>query len=417
MHYVFEHPEFFDGVPRPDFKALNGNIVIYGAGFQGLLAAQLLEEQGVDVLCFGDQDVKKQGSLYHGLPVYSPKEMKMHYPNAVPIVTPYSLRPAFEYVRDELGYSNAVTPFSLFLEFDSEKFDQLEQLPDWYHPEALTRNMYGFLCNCVNLQTTVKLFSMNLSVSEVCNLRCKNCNALMPCYTAPKHFAYEDVLKDVNTLLYNRVFRSIFLEGGEPFLWKPFPELLCEVRERDNLLRIFINTNGTVIPNETLLSALAHPKITVLISDYGHLNKISELKPLFAASGVQCMTSSQKWFELSKYHLKPQTGTQFKRVISDCCKAGGLGDCYISDGKIYRCPEQGNLHKLGIFTSQENEYVDLRMEDKDLLQKKIDEFIDPKHLNTIPRLCHHCNGRGFTGREVPPAEQLAPGEMIQVRFE
>ena len=76
MHYQFEHPELFEGVPKPDFAAMNGNLVIYGAGFQGLLAAHLLNQQGIKVLCFGDRNVKKQGTTYYGLPVYSPEEMK-----------------------------------------------------------------------------------------------------------------------------------------------------------------------------------------------------------------------------------------------------------------------------------------------------------------------------------------------------
>ena len=87
MKYKYTNPEFFDGVPRPDFESLSGNLVIYGAGFQGLLTAYLLDQQGIKVLCFGDQDIKKQGTTYYGLPVYSPEEMKQKYPDAVPIVT------------------------------------------------------------------------------------------------------------------------------------------------------------------------------------------------------------------------------------------------------------------------------------------------------------------------------------------
>ena len=39
-------------------------------------------------------------------------------------------------------------------------------------------------------------------------------------------------------------------------------------------------------------------------------------------------------------------------------------------------------------------------------------FNNPK----LCELCKHCDGRGFTGKEVPPAVQLEKGEKIEVEF-
>ncbi len=416
MHYHFEHPELFDGVERPNFKALSGNIVIYGAGFQGLLTAQLLEEQDVKVLCFADIDKKKHGGLFHKIPVISPEEMKCKYPNAIPIVTPYSLRPAYEYVKQTLGYKNAVTPFSLFLDFDSTNIDKLEELPLWYHPDALDRNMWFFLCQCVNVETSKYLYSVDLSVTEICNLRCKNCNALMPCYEKPKHSEYEEIIKDLEVLFCGRTYRHVCIEGGEAFLWKDLPRLIAYLCGKDNLLRIYLYTNGTIIPSKELLDVLKNSKVGVSISDYGKRSRIDEVTKVLSENGVKYWVCQQKWFELASYHKNKTPNDYFNRVVSDCCKAGGLGDSYLSEGILYRCPEQGNLHKLGIFESNENEYVNLRQENNKELQEKIDRFINPKKLTVVPSLCHYCNGRGYVGKEVPPAEQLNPGEKIEVKF-
>ncbi len=415
MHYKYAYPRFFDGVPRPDFEALNGNLVIYGAGFQGLLAAYLLKKQGVNVLCFGDQNIKKQGTTYYGLPVYAPEEMKRRYPEAVPIVTPNNLRPAYEYVKNELGYENAVTPFSLFLEFDSSGFDNLPELPEWYHPDSLDYTINMFLKQCVNLLTDHPLISIDLSVSEICNLRCKSCTSLMPCYQQPKAFSYEDVLHDIMTVLNGRLTHHILVEGGEPFLWKPLPRLLRELCKLPNLLNIFPVTNGTVIPNDKLLSALRHPKISVRISDYGTISKKDQLIPVLKNNHIKYIVQLQKWFELCTFHQQPQSGKALFDAVSDCCKLGGNGAQYAIDGLLFRCPIQAHLHRLGIFKSDEKDYIDLRCEDEGL-QDRISDYVNVQKMPEMVKLCRHCNGRGFSGVEVPPAQQLAPNEKITIKF-
>lgn len=415
MHYKYSYSEWFDGVPKPDFDAMSGNLVIYGAGFQGLLAAYLLKRQGIQVLCFGDQNVKKQGTMYYGLPVYSPEEMKRLYPDAVPIVTPYNLRPAYEYVRNELGYANAVTPFSLFLEFDSDDFGTLREIPSWYHDETLDYNVNMFLKQCINLLTNHPMISAEFSVSEVCNLRCKNCTSLMPCYQQPKTFSYEDVLHDITTVLDGRLTHHILVEGGEPFLWKPLPKLLYTLCKLPNLLNIFPVTNGTVIPNDELLSALKHPKISVRISDYGALSKKDQLIPVLQNNHIKYIVQLQKWFELCTFRQEPQRGKDLYETVTDCCKLGGNGAQYVIDGLLFRCPIQAHLHRLGIFKSDEKDYINLSCADK-CLQDRISDYVNVQNMPEIVKLCRHCNGRGYSSVEVPPAEQLAPGEQIHIKF-
>lgn len=416
MKYKYAHPELFDDVPHPDFAAASGNLVIYGAGFQGLLAVYLLARQGIRVLCFADQDIRKQGTTYYGLPVYSPEEMKRRYPGAMPIVTPYSLRPAYEYVKNALEYANAVTPFSLFLEFDSDGFDDLPELPEWYHPDSLDNTVDMFMKQCINLQTAHELFAIDISVTEVCNLRCKNCISLMPNYQSPHHFDPENLLHDIRRIMQGRVIHHIFLEGGEVFLYPPLAQVVRELCKTEGLMNLILLTNGTVIPNAVLLEALRHPKVRVRISDYGAFTKKEQLSALFERHQVKYRIVSQKWFELSAFHKKPYTGKDLQQVIIGCCKSTGSG-AYLVNGKLFRCPIQGQLHALGIYPSAERDYIDLRDPDETCLQQKLTRFINVKHMPPMVELCRHCDGRGYAGVEVPPAEQLAPGERIQVRFE
>lgn len=414
MHYKFRYPELFDGVERPDFLKLSGNLVIYGAEFQGLLAAHLLKKQGVDILCFCDRKIEKQGTVYYGIPVISPEEMKKKYPDAAVVVTPYGVRSVIDYLRNELQYKNIITPFPLFLEFDSGDFDRLPELPAWYHPEALAYHVEMFLMKCLDVHTDLDFFAVAVSVTEKCSLRCRNCTSLMPCYENPQDFKFEDVFNDILNLIKGKKFHRILLEGGEPFLWKPFPRLLNALCQRDEIMNIIPITNGTIIPYGELLTALKNPKITVRISDYGSFTKTKELKKVFSENNINHMLVLQSWYELASFSRLPKSEREVKKNIDSCCKLQTKSALYEMDGKLFKCAIQANMHRLGLIKSKAEDYVDLREKDEEKLQEKIaDYFTKP----IVPEICRHCNGRGYTGIEVPPAEQVKKGEKLIVRFE
>ena len=151
-------------------------------------------------------------------------------------------------------------------------------------------------------------------------------------------------------------------------------------------MEITLITNGTVIPGKSLLKSLQNPKVTVKISDYGELSKKEELITLLRSSKIKYELTLQKWYELSAFHKEPLMGTELYHVVAGCCKAGGNGSAYLSDGKLFRCPIQGNLHRLGIFESDRADYVDLRQSDKIKLQNEISEFITVKEMVRITKL-------------------------------
>lgn len=419
MHYRYSHPELFEGVERPDFGSMSGRIVIYGAGLTGLLTAFLLDKQKIKVRCFIDRDERKQGTKYYDLPVISPEEMKDRFPDSYVIVTPTVFWPAWYYIRDDLKIKNLFTPFSLFLEFDSEGFDKLPDIPLWYRDDSLDFNVDLFMLRCINVHTDYNLTGLELSVSEVCNLRCKYCNALMPCYEKPKSLKLDDVLRDIDAILYKRNLYHINIEGGEPFLWKQLPNLIFELNKRPEIMQYIIPiTNGTVMPSEELLEALKLNKVRVKISDYGNLSRKKELIKILETNGIKYWVQLQKWYALESLSKEPFDDETYIKVIDGCCKATGISNCYTFDGKLYVCPEHANYHKLGIFPSREGEYVNLRSGNKEDIKTKLDQFINAKRrYKPLPELCRHCKGRGFIEEEVPPAEQLAPGEKFVVRFE
>lgn len=414
MHYKYKCVQFFDNIPRTNFKELSGKLCIYGAGFQGLLTAHLLKKQNTDVLCFADMDEKKQGTTYYGLPVISPRKMKELYPDTTVIVTPYSLAPAYKYVKNELGYENTVTPYSLFLEFDSDDFDKLDELPDWYHQDTLDYHIDVFLKNCINTITDYTLLPIDISVTEKCNLRCKECTSLMPCYENPKHFELSQLISEFEIYSKGRIIHNINIEGGEVMIYPHLSEFLDYLSAKENVLNIYLLTNGTVIPNEKILKSLKSDKILVRISNYGKYTKVNELSEVFDKYGINYKFFMQKWYELSSFTKEPKTGKEYYDTVQNCCKVqpNGNGTKYMKNGKLFHCPLQGNLHELGVFVSPETDYIDLHSNNIDL-EDMLNDFILTKKF---PELCKYCAGRTFIGNEVPPAVQLEKGEKIEVKF-
>ncbi len=167
MHYKYYHTELFDEVPAVDYKAFDNNIVIYGAGFQGLLVAHLFKQKNIGVICFADQDKEKQKSTYYGLPVISPEEMEEKYSDSLIIVTPYVFEPVYRKFKNNPKLKNVVLPVPLFLEFDNDGFDDLPELPFWYRPKTFDYNIDRFLRKCCNVITSHRLFATDISVSQV----------------------------------------------------------------------------------------------------------------------------------------------------------------------------------------------------------------------------------------------------------
>ena len=73
MIYKYAHPEFFSDWEKPDLESLNGEIILYGAGRRGSVAAHCLKNRRIDFICFCDSDEKKQGIPFCGHDVISPE--------------------------------------------------------------------------------------------------------------------------------------------------------------------------------------------------------------------------------------------------------------------------------------------------------------------------------------------------------
>jgi uncharacterized Fe-S cluster-containing radical SAM superfamily protein len=412
MHYKYYRADDFKDIPRPDFHAYSGKLILYGAGVNGLIAAVLLKKMGVEFICFVDSDEKKWDTEYMGKPVISPRELKEHYPppphECAIMVTPYQFRPVYRQLC-EMGYKNLFDCLHLFLEFDTEDIEPL--LPKHYSLDQfpIVINNYLRKLHTFHVSERSGLKTLSLFITEKCTLRCKKCMSYMPYYTNPKDCEFEKMSVALDRLLSFGQFSHICIEGGEIFLYKRFAELMEKLISFTNVDLFYPITNATLLPNERILKSFRHEKVKVRISNYGENSyKYNELLELFERENIAYFSFSQIWYDVAIPTLFNRSEDDNQKIYENCCKSDG--NPFLVHGKLYRCSFAAHLENLGILSHSPEDSVDLLVEpyNKDELHNKVDEFY---MRDKFIQACRYCNkGRGYVGKKIPIAEQ-AVGEL------
>lgn len=102
-------------------------------------------------------------------------------------------------------------------------------------------------------------YILGLVITDLCNLNCKHCRVAN---IYKRHMPYSEIEKHLRTY-YSRGTRFLYLEGGEPYLWRDNQyclEDIIQLAKRIGYLRIHIYTNGTS-------PLTAHPDFTWVSMD------------------------------------------------------------------------------------------------------------------------------------------------------
>lgn len=90
------------------FTGNKDKIIIYGAGYCGILFAELLRNAQIEPVCYFDRNEAKQGGLIDGIPVCAPSYKGDEYVVVVCILKKGELFRCIKAYLEELGYSNIV---------------------------------------------------------------------------------------------------------------------------------------------------------------------------------------------------------------------------------------------------------------------------------------------------------------------
>ena len=192
MIYRYEFPERFSDWEKPDFSRYKGNLILWGAGKIGGMAAHCLKKRGVEFAAFCDIAKDKWGTVFCGHPVISPEDLKRDYPDAAVIIscvfhTNISSRLSAD------GFSSIFDCTSLFMEIDFDGYDF------WMTPEYAIRNVEQYLATVkertTNRNTIDQIF---LSITTKCTLRCKDCSVFIPYVPSPCNYASSEIREKLN---------------------------------------------------------------------------------------------------------------------------------------------------------------------------------------------------------------------------
>lgn len=184
-------------------------------------------------------------------------------------------------------------------------------------------------------------------VGTKCTLCCKDCADLMPCYSEPYDIPIDELLRDLRQL-FSLVDYCMCVEiiGGEPFLYPYMDVLLDYLINNSHVASIELTTNATVIPNIQVLEKLSDIKITVIISDYGEIVKMSSLIKAMDEYGIRMhIEVNMKWVDMGDCRSRERQHTFLEEIYASC-RPGKMCKTLLK-GKLFPCSRAARLVDLG----------------------------------------------------------------------
>lgn len=370
----------------------NKQIIILGFGKKGKRTVDFAISKGYKIIEIWDNYPKLDE--YKGIKVCKPHDMQDK--NMPIIISAYIARVddlLFQQARD-FGYNNLLRFAELFVNEDLSYDEYREFINDIQRLKM--KKMYGNKLNILEFP------NVEIQITEKCSLRCKECANLMQYYTNPQNINEQEVLYDIHKLLTTvdciEEFRVL---GGEPFICQNLYKYIEELKKYDNIGTIVIITNGTIIPQGKNLECLKSEKVQVRISDYGKSSRnLTNIKELFRKEHIfYDIYSLDDWYKAGYIGKYSRTVEQNKDIFQECSVKWCIA---IRNNKLFRCPFIANAWALKAIPDSDIEYVDLKIEDKNILRNKIMEYLDKDILLG----CDYCCGRPIVGSQrVPVAEQ------------
>jgi organic radical activating enzyme len=405
MVYRFNHPEWLVDIPKPNLKAADGNIIIYGAGMCGALAYHALKQYGLRFLAYSDSNETKHGQVYYEHIILSPANVRDKYPDAL-ILVASGFYIKIHQALVKLGYSNEQI-FPCFLIFDGIDFDDFKSpWSEEYIGRSIRRLSIKSLKQ-MGVSMDGHIEKVGLSPTDRCTLKCRDCSVHTPYVMNPKDYDLEKMILSVKNIVEAGFYiDDVVINSGEPFLYKPLATLVNNLIKLPNVERIYVVTNATLLPSTDLLGALSNDRVIVRMSNYGELStKYFELLSLLKDNNINFEeTRHAVWWKHVDWKTSDETPEQLQERFNNCTCSSQRGVVNIGEGKAYLCLPASFLDIRGWVDIPANECVDL-LDASVPIKPRLNALLNRKEYNTA---CQNCLFRGLFDSldRVPVALQL-----------
>lgn len=381
-------------------------VVVFGASAIGGIILDALDNiLNIRPVCFGDNDVRKQSEGFRGYPVISFEKLRVDFPDALVVIAAGRY---FDDIAQQLmshGYRDIYSDADVIGCIDFKNT-----------PRSKLGNIIWHLAKIGELAEIPELCAdgfhiprLNVVVTTRCTLKCIHCSSLIPHYEKPADIDSSTIMASLDRLFAEvDMIYHVELLGGEPFLYKNLPAIAHHLLDSGKILHIDVITNGTLLPEKSVLEALKHPSLSVVIDDYGRLSKKKDaLACVLKQLGIDYRINQHwAWADLGGFEPRRRSAGQLSELFSTC----HFNSCTeLIDGILYRCPRSSHGTRTGLVPEYERDTVDLlepirRSED---IREILRTFFNDK---PFIRACDHCNGNTCHSLTLAPAEQKAFGE-------
>lgn len=278
-----------------------------------------------------------------------------------------------------------------------------------------------------------EIFTMKrvgLSVSQVCNLKCRLCAANAPYYNiigkAEQSSALE-LLSYVEKYFTVVDYVDLFgITGGEPLVYKELPELmegLLQYSKQYKFLEIY--TNGATVPSDELCKTIkkyGEKFRRVLIDDYGNpSNKVAEASEMLGKYDIPYEIRDYHsenmhcggWIDFGDVSKIVHSENDAANLFSKCAYPQKIGFCYsIHKGCMIPCSPVLKRWQMGL--ADKDDYLDLNDSSLSVEEQrmKILNISKSKFLDS----CLYCEyGMCDNSPRHIPGEQLSTEEISRIK--
>lgn len=231
-----------------------------------------------------------------------------------------------------------------------------------------------------------------------CNLNCKECSNGIQYRNNKRKIPVDSMEYYLRKITDKLPVLSCNFQGGEVFTDSGFDKVLNCHAKNPRICFFTVSTNGAILPNDNIFSAIKKIGAVVRISDYGELSsqkerimeKCSEFKiPCF------CYPRAEKWRKFGELKRRNRSEDELKEISRQCFF--GTHDLMFLENRFYCCMRT----LVGSILEEDNEDIikntlDL---DSDFTLDDLKAIISGKNLW---KMCDYCD---WPMNIIDPAEQ------------
>lgn len=216
-------------------------VLLYGMGAAAAGKIRVLRELGVQIQCGLDRNKKLWGTQLSGVPIYQPEEFSDTDKPVIICTESYYYEICVE--LKQLKFHN-ILPYFFYHSGVYYTYDDYRRISNDANKAVLFNEAVAH-----ETKDIVAVNSVDLTITEKCSLRCKDCSNLMQFFEKPKDASLEKSLIAIDKIADAvDAVNEIRVLGGEPFLSKDFSKYMNHICKIRNVGTIVVYSNATIIP-------------------------------------------------------------------------------------------------------------------------------------------------------------------------